>query len=224
MELKLIIRMLLRRWWLMLIPVVIVAIFAVPDLIRNEQVGSGGFTTDFRYSAAQGQSNLPNRDGDYQDVWLASEFVVNAFTDWVRSSTFRDELQSIVGTEIDLAQLGIAADNNRSIGLVDMSYPDGDILAQIANAAIIVLQTRNQAYFPHLGDAPAEVTIIDAPIVDAAPPPLTNRFAPVIQLGVALFIGFCIGLLAEYFDQTLRTEDEVEAQGLQVLASIPKHR
>ncbi|MDQ7027808.1 MAG: hypothetical protein Q9P01_19830 [Anaerolineae bacterium] len=223
MELKLVIRMLLRRWWLMLIPAAIVAIFAVPNLIRNEQVASGGFTTGFRYSAAQGQSNLPNRDGDYQDVWLASEFVVNAFTDWVRSSTFRAELQVIVGSDIDLSLLGIAADNSRSIGLVIMSYPDADELAQIADAAIEVLQTRNQDYFPHLGDTPAEVTIIDAPIVEAAPPPLTNRFAPVIQLAVALFIGFCIALLAEYFDQTLRTEDEVEAQGLQVLASIPKH-
>jgi capsular polysaccharide biosynthesis protein len=224
MELKLVNRMLLRRWWLILLPAVIVALFAVPELIRNEQVGSGGFTTSFRYSAAQEQSNLPERDGDYQDVWLASEFVVNAFTDWVRSSTFRDELQNIVGANVDLSQLGIAADNNRSIGLVVMSYPDADTLARIADAAIVVLQTRNQAYFPHLGDAPAEVTIIDAPVVSPAPPPLTNRFAPVIQIGVALFVGLCLALLAEYLDQTLRTEDEVEAQGLKVLASVPKHR
>jgi capsular polysaccharide biosynthesis protein len=224
MELKLVNRMLLRRWWLILLPAVIVALFAVPELIRNEQVGSGGFTTSFRYSAAQEQSNLPERDGDYQDVWLASEFVVNAFTDWVRSSTFRDELQSLVGANVDLSQLGIAGDNNRSIGLVVMSYPDADTLARIADAAIIVLQTRNQAYFPHLGDAPAEVTIIDAPIVSPAPPPLTNRFAPVIQIGVALFVGLCLALLAEYLDQTLRTEDEVEEQGLKVLASVPKHR
>src|SRR5687768_17222961 len=128
MELKLVARMLRRRWWLILLPALIVAIFAVPDLIRNEQIGSGGFTTSFRYSAAQEQSNLPDRDGDYQDVWLASEFVVNAFTDWVRSSTFRDELQTIVGADVDLSLLGVAADNNRSIGLVIMSYPDGDKL------------------------------------------------------------------------------------------------
>jgi capsular polysaccharide biosynthesis protein len=224
MELKLVLRLLRRRWWLLLLPALVVAIFAVPDLIRNEQVGSGGFTTSFRYSAAQEQSNLPDRDGDYQDVWLASEFVVNAFTDWVRSSTFRDELQTIVGTDVDLSLLGVAADNNRSIGLVIMSYPDGDKLARIANAAITVLQTRNAAYFPHLGDAPAEVTIIDAPVVVLAAPPLTNRFAPIIQIGVALFVGLCLALLAEYLDQTLRTEDEVESQGLRVLASVPKHR
>jgi capsular polysaccharide biosynthesis protein len=223
MELKLVARMLRRRWWLLLLPALVVAFFAVPDLIRNEQVGSGGFTTSFRYSAAQEQSNLPNRDGDYQDVWLASEFVVNAFTDWVRSSTFRDELQTIVGADVDLSLLGVAADNNRSIGLVIMSYPDGDKLARIANAAITVLQTRNEAYFPHLGDAPAEVTIIDAPVVVPAAPPLTNRFAPIIQIGVALFVGLCLALLAEYLDQTLRTEDEVESQGLRVLASVPKH-
>jgi capsular polysaccharide biosynthesis protein len=209
---------------LILIPVVIVAFVAVPDLIRNEQIGSGGYTTSFRYSAAQEQSNLPTRDGDYQDVWLASEFVVNAFTDWVRSSTFRQELQTLLGDTVDLAPLGIASDNNRSIGVVIMSYPDRATLEQIASAAIVVLQTRNQAYFPHLGDAPAEVTLIDAPVVVPAPAPLTNRFAPVIKLGVALFVGLCLGLLAEYLDQTLRTADEVESAGLRVLASVPKHR
>jgi capsular polysaccharide biosynthesis protein len=224
MELNLALQMLRRRWWLIIGPAVIVAFFAVPDLIRNEQTGSGGFSASFRYSAAQVQSNLPTRDGDYQDVWLASEFVVNAFTDWVRSSTFRAELQLIVGAEIDLALLGVAADNQRSIGQVSMTYPDAAILAQIANAAIAVLQTRNQVYFPHLGAAPAAVTIIDEPLVVPAPPPLTNRFAPLLQLGVALFAGLCIGLLAEYLDQTLRTVAEVEAQGLRVLAAIPKSR
>jgi capsular polysaccharide biosynthesis protein len=224
MEIQLALRMLRRRWWLILTPAIVVALFAIPTLIRNEQTGSGGFSTSFKYSAAQRQSNLPERDGDYQDVWLASEFVVNAFTDWVRSSTFRDELQAILGNDIDLASLGIAADNNRSIGLVVMSYPDADVLGQIASAAIDVLRTRNEFYFPHLGDAPAEVTIIDEPFVVSAPPPLTNRFAPVIQIGVALFVGLCLGLAAEYFDQTLRTQDEVESQGLSVLASIPKYR
>lgn len=217
-------RMLGRRWWLILLPTLIVAIFAVPDFIRNEQTGSVGFTTSFRYSAAQAQSNLPNRDGDYQDVWLASEFVVNAFTDWVRSSTFRDEMQAILSADVDLSLLGIASDNSRSIGVVTMTYPDGETLARIANAAIQVLGTRNQAYFPHLGDAPAEVTIIDAPVIVPASPPLTNRFAPVIKIGVALFVGLCLALLAEYLDQTVHNDDEVEAQGLRVLASVPKHR
>lgn len=217
-------RFLRQRWWLMVIPTAIVSIFAVPQLLSNEQVAAGGFQTSFQYSAAQQQSNFDVREGDYQDVWLASEFVVNAFTDWVRSSSFRDELAQIVANDVDLAPLGIAADNNRSIGLVIMSHPNAGDLEAIASAALTVLQTRNQAYFPHLGDAPAEVTVIDAPQIVAVPPALANRFEPILQIGIALLGGIVLAFAAEYFDTTLRYRDEVEAQGLSVLATIPRQR
>lgn len=224
MELIFVMRVLLRRWWLILIPVVIATALAIPDLVRNEQTGAGGYQTFFQYSAAQESSNIATRDGDYQDIWLASEFVVNAFTDWVRSSSFREELITEIGDEELLQGLNIASDNNRSIGTVYMSHPDREALEELADAAIDVLQTRNQAYFPHLGDIPAEVTIIHTPFVTAAPPPLSNRFAPILQIGAALFTGLVLATLAEYFDPTLRYLDEVESQGLKVLAAIPKHK
>lgn len=224
MELIFVMRVLLRRWWIILVPVLIASALAIPDFIRNEQTGAGGFQTQFKYSAAQETSNIATRDGDYQDVWLASEFVVNAFTDWVRSSTFRAELAIQVGDESLLNGLNIASDNSRSVGIVYMSHTDIEALEKLANAAIEVLQTRNQDYFPHLGDAPAEVTVIDAPLVFPVPPPLTNRFAPVLQIGVALFAGLVLAALAEYFDPTLRYVDELETGGLKVLAAIPKHK
>src|SRR4051794_9886776 len=117
MELMLILRVLLRRWWLVLIPVVIVAIFVVPDFLRNRGA-AGGFTVTVRYSAAQ-VLNIPGRDGDYQDVWLASELAVNAMTDWVRTSSFVQEIKAETDRQnvtINPAALGIAADNKRSVG------------------------------------------------------------------------------------------------------------
>ncbi|MEL6405756.1 MAG: hypothetical protein AAFV98_03275 [Chloroflexota bacterium] len=222
MELILILRILRRRWWLILLPVIVASIIAVPDFIRNETAGSGMFQTQFSYSAAQEEANLPERSGDYQDVWLASEFVVNAFTDWVTSTTFRTELEDIVGNADLLAGLNIVADNDRSIGVVYMSHPDELALTRIEDAAIVILQTRTQDYFPHLGDSPAEVTIINRPGVTPAPPPITNRFAPVLQIGVALFAGIVLAGLVEWFDPTLRYPDEVEAEGITILAIVPK--
>lgn len=224
MELILVMRVLLRRWWIVVVPVLVAAFFAVPQFLADEGTGTGGYITEFSYSAAQESSNFDVRDGDYQDVWLASEFVVNAFTDWVRSTSFRDELADVVGDANLLAGLNIAADNNRSIGLLVMSHPDELILTRLESAAITVLQTRNQSYFPHLGDAPAEVTIINRPGVRPAPAPVTDRFKPILQLGVAFFAGLILAGVVEYFDRTLRYRDEVEAQGLPVLASIPKHK
>jgi len=224
MELILVMRVLLRRWWIIIVPVIVAAFFAVPQFLADTETGTAGYYTDFSYSAAQESSNFDVRDGDYQDVWLASEFVVNAFTDWVRSTSFRDELADLVGDPDLLNGLTIAADNNRSIGLVAMSHPDELILTRLESAAITVLQTRNQDYFPHLGDSPAEVTIINRPGVRVASAPVTDRFEPILQLGVALFAGLILAGVVEYFDRTLRYRDEVEAQGLAVLASIPKHK
>lgn len=222
MELMVLWRVLLRRWWLIALPVIIAALFALPTFFNNEQSGAGGFQTRFSYSAAQQASNVNPRDGDYQDVWLASEFVVNAFTDWVQSSSFRAELAIAVGNAELLNGLNIVADNSRSIGIVYLSHPDATALETLAATAFDVLQNRNQDYFPHLGAAPAQVTLLDAHVISPAPPALTNRFAPVLQLGAAFFAGLVLAGIAEYFDKRLRYKDEVEKQGLRVLASIPK--
>lgn len=224
MEINLVLRVLLRRWWLIAIPVLVATFIALPEFIANEQNGAGGYQTNFSYSAAQEASNLDVRDGDYQDVWLASEFVVNAFTDWVQTSSFRNELASITGNEDFLDGLNIAADNDRSIGIVYMSHPDELVLTRLVTAAMTALQTRNQAYFPHLGDTPAEVVILNEPIVTPAPTPLTNRFEPIFQIGAAFFAGLVLVGLVEYFDPRIRYRDEVEAQGFKVLAIVPKHK
>lgn len=222
MELKLIWRMLRRRWWLILVPVVIAAVLTIPQFLNRGSAVSGGFAASFKYSAAQETSNLPNRDGDFQDVWLASEFVVNAFTDWVKSSSFRGELAAMLGDDVDLSQLDIQADNDRSIGQVFLSHPDAEQLEVIASAAITILSTRNQDYFPHLGGQSAIVTLVDAPVVVPQQPSLPNRFAPLIQLGVALLGGIVLAVIAEYLDPMLHDKDELKALGLRVLSSVPR--
>lgn len=224
MELLMVWRFLLRRWWIILLPIVIVALLVAPQLITNEQVASGGFVTVFRYSAAQQDSNYDVRDGDYQDVWLASEFVVNAFTDWIKTSSFRAELANILNDDsINTGAIGIATDNDRSIGIVELRYSDGEALANIANAAIVVLQQRNNAYFPHLGESPAQVTIIDTPVVLAVPPDLGNRLDPIIRIALAFMGGFALAIFIEYLDQRIFYADELEAQGIKIIATVPKH-
>jgi capsular polysaccharide biosynthesis protein len=225
MELILILRVLLRRWYLALIPVVIVAVVVMPDILDEDPAVSGGFTTTVRYTAAQELDAIPNRDGDYQDVWLASELTVNAFTEWVRTSRFAQEVTGIVrdsGLEIDPDALSIAADNERSIGQIFINWGDEAELLTIAEAVITVLQTRSQAYFPQLGDVPAQVTLLDEPHTSPAPVSLPNRFAPFIKLTLAILAGVGLAFLVEYLDPTLRTREELQALGLPVIAGIPK--
>lgn len=226
MELILMLRVLARRWWLVLLPPVVAGALTLPSLLSGGAAVSGGFTTAIRYSAAQELGALPvERDGDYQDVWLASELTVNALTGWVTTSSFRDEVAlrlTDAGLTIDPDTLNIVADNERSIGVIYLSWADAAELEQIAGAAIEVLQTRNQVYFRQLGDVPADVTILDAPQIAAAPPPIVDRLGPVIRVGLGVLVGLGLALLAEYFDTTLRRRDEIEALGYTLIASIPR--
>jgi capsular polysaccharide biosynthesis protein len=225
MELMLVLRVLLRRWWLALIPVIIVAAITIPDFLRDRGAAAGGFTTTIRYSAAQVLEAIPGRDGDFQDVWLASELAVNAMTDWVRTSSFVSEIvreSAAKNVEVNPAALSIAADNKRSIGQLTVSYPDDTALQTIINVAIDVLKTRAQNYFPQLGGQPAQVTVLDVPVISAAPPPITNRLAPVFKIIVGLVAGVGLAFLAEYLDPTLRRREQVEALGLPVIATLPR--
>lgn len=225
MELIDILRVLMRRWWLVAIPIVIVAIFTVPDLLRDSPATSGGFSTVMRYTAGQQLEAIPDREGDFQDVWLASELTVNAFTDWVRTTSFAEEVAAVAvegGLEIDSAELSIGADNSRSIGQIFINWHDEDELRTIAEAAVTVLRTRNQEYFPQLGDAPATVVLLDEPRITAVPPSLPNRFRPLIQLIAAGLAGIAIAFLIEYLDPTLHDRREAERLGLRIIGSIPK--
>lgn len=224
MELMQMIRIVLRRWWLVLIPVVIAGVWVAPDLL-NRNVAAGGFSTLIRYSAAQEYDALPPRDGDLQDLWLASELTVNALTAWVQTESFRREVvtqTAAQGLQIDANALGIAADNERSIGQLILAWPNSDELSVIANAAIAVLQNRSVDYFPQMGSTAPDVTILDAPQIVAAPPPLTNRFAPLIRIALGLLAGLGLTFLAHYLDPTLRRREDIETLGLPVLANLPK--
>lgn len=224
MELMLIMRTLLRWWFLVLIPPVVVAALTLPGWLRAQNQ-AGGFGVTIRYSAAQVLEAIPNRDGDFQDVWLASELTVNALTDWVRTSSYIDEIERELtadGVAFNRAALGVAADNRRSVGQLTLGYPVAADLEVITQAAIEVLKTRAQEYFPQLGQQPAQVTILDTPVVVPTPPPLVDRYSALVRIGLALLVGVGLAALAAYFDPFLYRRDDLTALGLRVIGSVPK--
>ncbi|MDE2818942.1 MAG: hypothetical protein OXN94_02255 [Chloroflexota bacterium] len=224
MELTVLARVLFRRWWLVAAPVALSGALVIAGLIGQPAASAAGFNAQIRYSASQ-ELNLPHPDGDYHHVWLASEYTVNAFTDWARSGSFRDEIvEWLADPGIDMSRLGIAADNARSVGLIYLSHSNSESLQKIAEAAMAVLGSRNQTYFPQLGGQPAQVTILDQPAITPAPPPLTNRMAPILRLGLGLFIGLVLAYLAEYLDLRIHHKDDLQKLGLHVLGAIPRHR
>jgi capsular polysaccharide biosynthesis protein len=224
MELIRFFRVLRRRWWMILIPVLIVIVIVLPDLVRNGLATSAGYTTMFRYSAGQPPQNTVTYEDRSYFPWLSAELTVDALTAWVQSSSFAEEIAQKTaeqGVEIDPSGLRVAADNIQAVGQVFFTWPDEQQLQMIAQAAIEVLQTRTQVYFPQLEGQPLQVTILDTPRISPVPVSLINRFAPFVRIALGLLAGVGLAFLAEYLDPTLRYRDEVEALGLRVIATIP---
>ncbi|MDZ4765574.1 MAG: hypothetical protein SGI73_13570 [Chloroflexota bacterium] len=225
MELLTLIRVLIYRWWLIAIPVVVVAALTLPDLLRRSPAASGGYSVTIDYTAAQSMDAIPRTDGDYQDIWIASEYAVNAFTDWVTGSTFNAEVIALAearGLAIAPGSLGIAADNEKSVGRLAFGWADADGLTIIADAVIEVLQTRTGAYFAQLGGEPAAVTILSRTPPTSAPPPIVDRFGSIIRIGLGVLVGIGLALLAHYLDPAARRREDVELAGVRVIAAIPK--
>jgi len=231
MDYKELVRIIFRRWWLIVLPLALSAVIAIPEILGGGTSAPAGYNAEIRYSAAQRQ-NMPGREGDYTDVWMASEYTVDALTDWVRTSSFRDEIRSALGdaevalgdAEVALESLRVAADNVRSLGVLYLSHSQGDSLRAIADAAVLVLSSRSQRYFPQLGGEAAQVTILQQPAISSPPPALTNRLAPFIRLAIALMIGLVLAFFAEFVDPTIYHQDDLRRLGMPLLGSIPKER
>jgi capsular polysaccharide biosynthesis protein len=168
---------------------------------------------------------IPRTDGDYQDIWRASELTVDAFTDWVRGSAFAQAVADEAaanGAVVDPLALAISADNEGVVGRVYLSWANADELAAITDAAIRVLETRSQDYFAQLGGEPAAVTVLHRAPITPAPPPLTDRFGALLKIGIGALAGIGLALLAYALDPVLRHRDEIERLGFKIVGSIPK--
>jgi capsular polysaccharide biosynthesis protein len=225
LELLTLLRVLIYRWWLIALPVVVVTALTLPDLLRRAPASTGGYSVTIDYTAAQSMEAIPRADGDYQDIWIASEYAVNAFTDWVTGSTFNAEVTALAesrGATIPTGALGIAADNEKSVGRLTFGWNDADQLTIIADAVVEILQTRTDAYFAQLGGVPASVTILSRTPPTPAPPPLVDRFGSFVRIGLGVIVGIGLALLAHYLDPAVRRRDDVESAGVRVIAAIPK--
>jgi capsular polysaccharide biosynthesis protein len=224
-EIRWFFRTLLRRWYLVLIPVVVVGGYVFYTLLTTPPAQSSGFTTVIRFSAAQSIDALPDREGDFQDVWLSSELTVKALTSWAQTTSFKSEVAARAaesGVTFEPNALATAADHERSVGQLFISWNNASELEIIAAAALDVLREDSQTYFPQFGDQPAQVTVLDDIRVNPNPPPIVDRFEPLVQVALAVLVGVGLAFLAEYMDPTVRYRDELERSGFEVIASIPR--
>ena len=233
MELLSLLRILLRRWWLVAIPTIVAILYAALTYAAPPTA----YTTAIRFTAAQvptegaATDDAPRAAAPYEDSsyvpWLASEYLVNALTAWVQTNTFLVEVSGSLtaqGIEISAGELAgaFAADNQRSVMAIYITWGDPDQLRYIAEVTVDVMVNGSSQYFPQTAANPVEVVPLDHISVSAASPPLTARIRPLIPVALGLAAGVALAFLVEYLDPTVRTRADLEALGFVVIAEIPE--
>jgi capsular polysaccharide biosynthesis protein len=228
MELRAIWKIIRRRWWLVAIPGLVALAYAAYGYLKAPP--RGGYSTSIRFTAGSA-CDAPART--YEDCqyypWLTSEYVVNALTDWVKTSSFAQAVSQELktqGVEIAPAQVqgGVASDNQRSMMTLTLSGGDPGQLEAVAGAVGKVLQTRTRDFFPQVGQDGVTVTQLDDPVIGPVPPPLSERLTPLVRFALGLAAGVALALLVDYLDPTIRDRAELEMLGLNVLAEVPRRR
>jgi capsular polysaccharide biosynthesis protein len=220
MELRTYWKILIRRWWLVAVPVLVVAIYAAATYTPPGPV----YQVVMRFSAGTKPAGL-SEDYDRYYPWLASEYIANGLADVARTGVFAEAVAERVGDPglAGAIQGGIVTDSAQSVMVVYLSWPDAEQIIDVADAITAELTHNGAAYFPQLTGVEPAVHRLDIPSPVALAPGLRSQLmGPAVKVGMALVVGVALALLWHYLDPTIREAEEVEEMGLAVLAEIPR--
>ncbi len=223
MELRIWWKVLFRRWWLVVVPVLVVALYA---LVTYSPPGMA-YLVVMRFAAGTEPAGL-SEDYDRYYPWLTSEYVANGLADVAVTGVFAQALSSRLaetGREIPPAaiQPAIVTDNVQSILVVYLTWPDAEQIIAVAEAIIAELTENGAAYFPQLEGVEPAVRLLDEPSPVPLSPGLRSQLmGPAVKIGLAAVVGVALALLWHYVDPTVREAAELEALGLNVLVKVPR--
>lgn len=217
-----------RRWWIPVLLGLLVGLLSLLQL-RPWQAKPAQYTASLRMLVGV----MPATDAatTYYDpryyAWLTSEYLVDDFTEVVRSRLFADNVSKrLSGQSISvppgLIQGSAATGKQHRIISLSMTGDDETQIRQMADAAAAELAENAPVYFQQLGTNGAGVTIIDGPTLSRAGPTVRDQIELPLRILLGVLVGVGIVFLLHYLDNSVRSADELEAMGLRVLGAIPK--
>lgn len=219
----------LRRWWW--IPVGLTLLVGALTLWQQQpwQIKPPTYNASLRMLVGvlpAAEADVTAYDPRYYG-WLTSEYLVDDFTEVVRSALFADRVSARLADQQISVQPGViqgSAATGKLHRIITLSFGGADPaqLTAIAGAAAAELGESASFYFKQLGTEGAGVTVIDGPSVSEVGPSLRARLDLPLRLLLAFVVGLGIVALLAYLDTTIRSEAEIEALGLQPLGRIPR--
>lgn len=220
-----------RRWWIPLLLGALVGLISLIQL-RPWEARPPVYTASMRMLVGV----MPATDAAvaaYYDpryyAWLTSEYLVDDFTEVVRSQLFAQNVSDRLAQEAIVVPPGViqgSAATGKQHRIITLNFAWGDQaqIEQIAAAAAEELRENAPLYFQQLGTPGAGVTLIDGPNVGMAGPGVRDRIELPLRVLLGLLVGVGIVFLLHYLDTSIRGRDDLEAVGIVVLGEIPRTR
>jgi len=219
-----------RRWWIPVLLSLLVGLFSAVQLrIWEEKPPS--YNAGMRMLVGV----LPAADQDataYDPryyAWLTSEYLVDDFTEVVRSALFADNVSERLSEEDIVVPPGLiqgSAATGKQHRIITLNFNWGDQLQleTIAAASAAELTENSAFYFQQLGTDGAGVTLLDGPHVAEVGPSMRDRVDLPLRMLIAFLVGIGIVFLMDYMDTSVRGRRDLETLGMAVVGEIPKHR
>lgn len=219
MELRLYWQIIWKRAWLV---VILVGIVAVMTMVTYHPPAPT-YAATLRFNV--GLLPVPPTGADYTynplDTWMASEYLMDDLASAVRGGAFAAAVQSRLGVEAPSLAGAFGAATEHRVLSVYITWGDASQLADIANAAVAVLEEDSNAFVGPLGNAQPVLRLIDPPVIFPVGRSLKQKLDIPLRLGLAFIVGVALTFLLDYLDTSLRDRSEVEQLGFTVLGEIP---
>ncbi|GIV70564.1 YveK family protein [Caldilinea sp.] len=219
-----------RRWWLPVTLAALVGLISVLQL-RPWQPRAAMYSASMRLLV--GVLPAAEQDATAYDpryyAWLTSEYLVDDFTEVVRSQLFAAQVsQRLRDQNIEVPagviQGSAATGKLHRIITLSFTWPDAAQLEAIARAAADELTQNAAFYFRQLGTENAGVTLIDGPSVGVVGAGVREQIELPLRVLLALIVGVGLAFLLHYLDDSVRRPEELEALGVPVLGEIPRRK
>lgn len=219
-----------RHWWLPVVLTVAVALISLLQL-RPWQTPLPSYSASLRLLVGVQPAAAADTTAydPYFYAWQTSEYLVDDFTEVVRSDLFAQQVSNRLATQgltipAGAIQGSSATGKLHRILSLNLTWPNQEELEAISTAAIAELQENTPFYFRQLGTDNTIVTILDEPRITPVAPPLRQRLEFPLRIFLAFLAGLLLVFLLAYLDTTIHHRQELEALGLPVLGEIPRHR
>ncbi len=225
MELQAMFKVVYRWWWIVLTPVLVVAVY----LGVTYRPPATTYQVVMSFTAGETPAGLSVDYGRYY-IWLSSEYVANGLADVARTEKFAEAVaERVVSQGLHVTptaiQGALVSDNAQSMLVIYLTWPDPAQLAVLADAVSAEITQNGASYYPQLADLATTAQCVTRTSPNPIAPPLkVQLLGPAMRLLLALGIGLGSAFLTHYLDPVVRTAEDLESLAVPLLTSIPRKK